>query len=476
MKSITIKQVVTMPEIKKVDISNELMGTNLVQSADESIHITADLYFSASGDGSEIKADDFIEVTTDEATGKVSIEIQEIEQEDDEIDISSRSIITVAIPMQVKITAETDNHYIIAAAMTNDFELASENGSLNIRECTGTFNLKNENGSIKLANLQGNLTIAQENGSISSDSASGDSLEIQSENGSIKMRDSLFIKAEIKSENGNVFYECMPLETGNIEIMNENGNINLALSPTQGFKLAANTEMGQITNHFMGASQFATGEYSFSIGDETLNVELTTENGSIKISSNDMMGGDYLKGKLDRIKDLLKDNSETGVQEAKKLINQLIASLTKMIDNVNEEAAKEKIKQALEYLNSWKEKINDPEIKTKVKESIDLASDQINLAVHEAMRAAHEAMKVAQEKFHAEFKPEFEKHFAKGKHFFKHFKDFHMPPMPPMPPFGRSDNNEKEAMQDKARMKILEMLEAGKITSDEAEKLLKAIH
>jgi len=284
---------------------------------------------------------------------------------------------------------------------------------------------------------------------------------------------------DIRNENGNVFYEALPMSCGNIEISNENGNITLSLEATQGFKLEAKTEMGQITNNFMGAAQCAVGEYEFSIGDESINIELSTENGGIKITSGDMMGGDYLKGKLDRIKELLKDNSETGIQEARNLINQLIASLTKMKESATEEAAKEKIHQALEYLHSWKEKINDPELKTKVKESLESASQEINSAVQEAMKAAQEALKVAQEKFRSEFKPEFDRHFARGKEFIKHLRGFQVPPVPPVPPmghYGRGARSEQDAMQDKARMKILEMLEAGKITSDEAEKLLKAIH
>jgi hypothetical protein len=65
-------------------------------------------------------------------------------------------------------------------------------------------------------------------------------------------------------------------------------------------------------------------------------------------------------------------------------------------------------------------------------------------------------------------------HFDKGKEFLKKFKGFRMPSMAPFAPAEPSQR--KEAMQEAARMKILEMLEAGKITSEEAEKLLKAIH
>jgi hypothetical protein len=479
MKTISIKKDITIPQLIKVDISNELMGTNLVQSEDNAIHITADLYISMSDESEELTIEDFIDITTDEAKGNISIDIQEVDSDDCDIDISHRSIITVAIPANIKIAAETDNHFIVAADMNNEFELSSENGSLHLKNCQGTFLLKNENGSIKMENLQGNITIEQENGSVSSDNANGETLDVSIENGSVKMRDNFFVKASIKGENGNIFYECMPMGIGSIDITNENGNINLALAPTQGFKLEAHTEMGRITNNFMGAAYTASGEYSFNIGDEMLGIDLTTENGSIKIISSDMVGGDYLKGKLEYIKELLKDNSETGMAEARKLIAQLITTLTKMKENVNEEAAKEKIRQALEYLNSWKERINDPEMKTKVKESIDIASNEINAAMVEAMKAAQEAFKVAHEKFNSDFKPQFDKHILKGKEMFKQFRNMPFPPFPPFQPHAPHAphaTDQKEAMQDKARMKILEMLEAGKITSEEAERLLKAIH
>jgi hypothetical protein len=98
------------------------------------------------------------------------------------------------------------------------------------------------------------------------------------------------------------------------------------------------------------------------------------------------------------------------------------------------------------------------------------------------LKATQEAMKAAKDKYAEEMKPQIEKHFGKGKDFFHHFRGFDgfrgfgIPPVPPVPPVPSSEQKVKEVMQNKARMKILEMLEAGKITSEEAEKLIKAIH
>jgi len=223
----------------------------------------------------------------------------------------------------------------------------------------------------------------------------------------------------------------------------------------------------------MGTNHFATGNYTFSVGDEGLKIKLSTENGLMKISSSDMISGDYLKKKLEYIKELLIDNSETGIQEAHKVIGQLMTSLDKLLEKVNEDSIREKIEEALQHLKTWKSKINDPELKKVVNDSLEGISEEIGKTIQEAMAAAKEAMKAAKEKYNEEFMPHFEKHFDKGKRFIKHFKHF-MPPIPPFPP--EEPQRRKDAMQEAARMKILEMLEAGKITAEEAEKLLKAIH
>jgi hypothetical protein len=475
MKAINIKHNVALENLSKVAVYNELCGTSLIQSPDGEIHLTADLYLE-SGTEDEIVLEDFIETEMENSDGLVEFNIQDFSLDEKDIEISGRSTITLAVPTSIGIKVETDNHFIAAKELQNTLELNNENGSILVSHCSGDVQIQNENGSIKMDQIQGDIEIQQENGSISTDELTGGQLKIQCENGSIKMRENLFQNVTIHSENGGVFYESLPIDTGTIEIQNENGNISLVLSPAQGFKLEARTELGQIKNTFMNANHYVTGEYSFTVGDETLHVDLTNENGGIKISTGEMMGGDVLKRKLEYIKDLLKDNSDEGIKEATKAINQLISSLTKVMDSINEEAVRDKIQKAMQYLSGWKEKLNDPEVRNNVKDSVEQASQDVNKIVQEAMKTAQEALKVAQEKFKEDFKPQFEKHIFKGKEFIKHFRNFPpIPPIPPIPPLsGKRD--EKAAMQDKARMKILEMLEAGKITAEEAERLIRAIN
>lgn len=479
MKNIKIEKTIKLDELKKVIINNEMMGTYLIQSDDDEIHITADLTLRSSDNIEGMISEDFILVKTSEAKGTVNIDIDEIVVDEEELDISVRSILTVAIPAQVIIKAETDNYSIVAGKMNNDFEISNENGPIKMEECSGEFSINNENGPVKLINLTGNLSIEQENGPISADHVAGDKLDITSENGSVKMRASKFEDVTITNENGIVYYDTLILDKGSIYIQNENGHIHLSLAPTQGFTLEATSELGQIKNSFVGQDNTMFDNYNLEVGDKAVAIKVTTENGMIKISSSDMLGGDFFLGKMDYIKEMLKENSEQGIHETHKMIGQLIGSLSKLLEKVTEDAAKEKIEQALAQLKAWKGKINDPEFKESVKDSFEGISQEVGVAVQEALKTAQEAMMAAKEKYHEDYKPHFEKHFAKGKDFVKHFRHFRMPEIPPIPPipsFGHHGSHQSDAMQEKARMKILEMLEAGKITSDEAEKLLKAIH
>jgi DUF4097 and DUF4098 domain-containing protein YvlB len=479
MRVFKIEKTIELQNLSKVIISNELMGTKLEQSPDGAIHIKAELYLRMSDNSDEIIADDFITVDEKEETGTVSIEIEELDLDEDDYDLSHRSELTISVPAQVQISAETDNYFISAFRMDNNFEITNENGPIKIGECNGEVKITNENGPIKLFKVNGNLVIQEENGPVSADNLYGSKLEITSENGPIKMRECQFDDITIRNENGVIFYESLPVESGTITMENENGHINLALSPLQGFTLEATAELGQIKNSFMGQETTMFDNYKLEVGDQALKIKLTTENGMIKLSSSDMLGGDFFKGKLDYIKEMLKDSSEQGIKETHRIIGQLIASLTKMLEKVKEDAVKEKIEEALAQLKAWKAEINNPELKESLKETFDSISQEVGAAIQEALKATQEAMNAAKDKYHEEMKPHFEKHFGKGKDFFSHFKGFDgfrgfgVPPVPPAAP---TPNREKEAMQDKARLKILEMLEAGKISSEEAEKLLKAIH
>lgn len=475
MKTIKLTKDITLSEIKQVNISNEFMGTKLVQSEDEAIHINAELYLRMSDDVEDVQIDGFITVKSNEANGSVNIDIEELDLDEDDYDISHRSEISIAIPKQVQVSIETDNYYVSVFGMNNSCSITNENGPIKIEDCTGDFKISNENGPIKLIRLNGNIDITEENGPVSADFLSGITLNIESENGAIKLRECQFEDVNIKNENGMVYYESLPVDKGSITIQNENGHINLALSPLQGFVLDAKAELGQIKNSFMGQDTTMFDTYNIEVGDSSLQINLTTENGMIKVSSTDMLGSDFFKGKLEYIKEMLKENSEAGLKETHKVIGQLLASLTKLLDKVKDDDIREKIEKALALLKSWKAKATEPDFKDSVKDSFEVISQEVGVAVQEALKGAQEAMIAAKEKYKEEYKPHFEKHFARGKEFMKQFKHF-MPPIPPIPVSSREGEVRREAMLEKARMKILEMLEAGKINSDEAEKLLKAIH
>jgi DUF4097 and DUF4098 domain-containing protein YvlB len=365
MKTIKIEKKIELDNLSSVTIHNEIMGTRLVQGKPGEVVITAEINMRGSENDDEIAVEDIITVKTNDSAGTVEIEIDDFDF--DTSDLSGRSEITVTIPTGLKVSAETDNYFIYASGMDNEFVIVNENGPVRMDECSGTIQINNENGPVKLVKLNAEIKIEQENGPISAESLNGDKLDISSENGPVRLRECQFNDVSIRNENGMIFYESLPVDSGSITIQNENGHISLAVSPLQGFSLSATAELGQIRNSFMGQETTMFDSYNLEVGDLALKITLTTENGMIKFSSSDMLGDDFFRGKLDYIKDMLKDNSEQGLKEVHKIIGQLIASLSKMLDKVNEDAVKAKIEQALATLKSWKAKINTPELQDSMR-------------------------------------------------------------------------------------------------------------
>ncbi len=473
MKTIKLKKDIDLTGIKCVIITNELTDTVLEQSKDASLHLTSDIFVRSSLDVESVVWEDLLEVISKENEGTVEVILHALEPEKRMADILRNSELTVSVPQQIKIEANSVNGFISASNLKSDLNIACVNGALKVDNCVGDFSFKNENGSIKLFKLSGDLTIRQRNGSVSADYLTGTNLEASSENGSMKFRDCRFRNTDIRNENGSVFYESLPVESGSINITNETGSIHLALSPLQGFNLEAHAVLGQIKNSFMGEETTMFDNYILQNGDQSLKINLNTQLGTIKISSTDVLGTDFFHGKLDHVKELIIDNTEQGWAEILRIISQLTQSLEKLRDKIAEEPAREKLQRALDQLKAWREKIENPELRDSVKESFDTISKDVGRTIQDALKTAQEALLAMRGKYKEEFKPQISMHIKHGKEFFHPFRTFSRRQESPS---AHASASSEEAAQEKARMKILEMLEEGKITAEEAEKLLKAIH
>ncbi len=365
--------------------------------------------------------------------------------------------------MGIKVTATGNNYPITAAELENTLEIVNENAPVKIEKLRGNCELKNENGAVKLSEIEGNLEIEQENGVISAIGISGAKLKLETENGMVKLRECQVNEVDISSENGAVYYECKPIPEGAIKICSENGPIHLVLSPGQGYTLTASTENGVIRNTLGVGECCLGGGYSSKSGDEKLIITLENENGPIKISSAVSADSEYLKSKFEHLRDMLKDYSEDKFPQIEQFINTLSESLNKAVNSISEESVREKLKVAVEEIQTWKESLMEPEKRAEIIIYIDSLSKDF-------FKTLHDVIKEIKIKIHHDLKEplhEFKSKFKNFKFDFGQFKHFDK--------FGHHHPHEHQGMRDKSRMKILEMLEAGKITAEEAERLLKAI-
>jgi hypothetical protein len=316
-----------------------------------------------------------------------------------------------------------------------------------------------------------------ENGPLSTDGLSGDSLKIESENGAIKMRSSAFREVEVRNENGVIYYDSLPVEDARMNFENENGVISLILPEMWGFEITAESEMGVIKNKLGVPYEKQDDSYILKTGENPAIIKIKTENGVIKLAYDRHLNLDYLRSKLDQLKVALAGAKGLEDREdIRKLVENLITYLNKGLDAIPEEKIKEAIQQAIAKLKELAESPNLADAKEKL--SIRVEAIGVDL-----QNAYQEFSKSFQEKVNAESIKGFkDKIMGSG---FAHVVDPELGDKITEKVFktirkvapGVFDLRaaEKENIAEQSRLKILEMLESGKITAEDAERLLKAI-
>ena len=323
------------------------------------------------------------------------------------------------------------------------------------------------NGPLRIHNSRGNLFADLENGPISAEDISGESIHIESENGPIKVRLAAFKKVDVESENGPIYYETQPVEGGDFKFKTENGIVHLVLPLAFCFSLKAESERGNLKSKL--DAEVIKEEGTFKIeniceGEEITKISIETENGLIKLSSDGHINLDFIRNGFNQLKEAFQ-NAKTSEEKAKvvEIANKVIASLQKAADSINEEKIKEKVSSAISKLKELSESFDFDETKTMVLGKLeDLGSE-----IYDGIQSGLKNVK-------AEFDDLKYEHLNTDS-----IKDYVMKVVnsPLIKPYLSSERKkmEKEEIAERSRLKILDMLESGKISSEEAEKLLKAI-
>jgi len=439
--------------LNKVVIENHLAKLFLQAGAEQEVCLKGTIKFNRSQD--DFQADDYIQ--SDYQEGVLKIILPEFESDE-----FRDAVFNVTIPEDVYLHIITDNYPVNFDNLKNKLKVLNENGPIYLQNCKGDMHLESENGLIRLSNCEGDIFAKLENGPFSASKISGKSLHLENENGPLKLHLASFPEVNLYSENGPLYFETVPLENGNFQLKSENGSINLILPNNFDFTLEATTQWGRIKTNFDLPIQVRDNTYTMINGNGTVIIKAITDNGTIKINAENRPNLDFVKNKFEQIRiALFKVNSEEEKQKVVEMVNKVVAYINNIAGSIKEENIKEKLTTSTAKLKELVENFDFRATNDKVLNNLEDIGSQIQDALKEGIKNLKENMyDFKKHHFHTESLTDY----------IKKIIDSHQ-----IKSYLGGEHKKKESSTDLSRMKILEMLEAGKITAEEAERLLKAI-
>ncbi|MCB5262781.1 MAG: DUF4097 family beta strand repeat-containing protein [Candidatus Cloacimonetes bacterium] len=460
MTKITLQQEWKYDGLKTIELEN-LMAPMVIEASDgDSVILEGELSLKKQEEDFELK--DYME--SDFQDGVLKLDFDEIGILEPKIKSSQ---IRLKVPAGVLLKIEIENMPLGLSGLKNDLHIESENAPVSVRNCDGTKHLESENGPLRIHNSTGNLFAALENGPISAEDISGENLHVESENGPIKVRLASYTKVDVESENGPIYYETQPVEGGDFKFKTENGIVHLVLPLAFCFSLKAESERGNLKSKL--DAEVIKEDQNFKIehiydGEEITKISIETENGLIKLSSDGHINLDFIKNGFNQLKEAFQ-NAKTSEEKDKvvEMANKVIASLQKAAGSINEEIIKEKVNSAIAMLKELSENFDLGETKTMVQGKL----EDLGAEIYDGVQSGLKNVK-------AEFDELKYEHLNTDS-----IKDYVMKVVnsPLIKPYLSAEKKklDKEEISERSRLKILDMLESGKITSEEAEKLLRAI-
>jgi hypothetical protein len=465
MKTLIFKRNYDLPGLRRVEIENEMAPLAISASETGELQIEAEL--RVMDKVSEPDLDEYFHI--EQRDDHVEIELEEIQEIAEPFFGSGKSQVNIHIPKGVALVASAEVQPLVAEGLQGSLVLHNENGPIKLGNCDGHIHLKNENGPIKLNECSAEFEIELENGPLSAEKLSGPSLEIESENGPVKLRAAAFPKVRITNENGVIYYETLPVENGDLSFVNENGIIHLVVPETLEFELDAETNVGTISTNLEGSKSVKDGHMTFKRGEGGTKISVRTENGVIKLGSDGASDLSFIKLKLKDLKGSI--GAAVGpddMEKVQKAMETATAAVEKALGSIHEEKIKEKIALAMDKMKQAVENFEFKETTDKVIKTVDQIGDEVNETLKNVLRKVKEPSEERNWERHKH------QHFAGDS--LKEYIDKVIDAAVAKVGQGKGmSGSEKQAVDERSRSKILEMLESGKITAEEAERLLKAI-
>jgi len=443
---------VNLEKTIKLDVKSDLvlnfdaenMGAT-IEGGDEEV---CEVHIKIKGDGSieEEELNSIVQVSYDEEENEVTLSCEE----PDGIRHAKYSI-KVSVPKVCEVRANTENgpihlknlHGIQEVHSENgpckltdidgDIVVKVENGPVSIMNCISEVELTSENGPIKMVEVSGDAVVKSENGPIKISKGKG-KIAVSTENGMIRMLDCDFDEAEVSTENGAIYYEFLPVDAGRFNFKSENGRITLVIPEEVQVDLTAKNQLGKVHMGLSGDYENRTEDeykvFEMVKGSGKVEINVENEHGSIRLVPNKQefkefdisFVGDILEGALPSI-------SKEKMEKVKKKLDKVKIKMENL--NLPDMSKLPDIEKIVDKVESEMKKVMG---KLSDEESLKEKAAQIKVEISDAVGKVHKKM------VEKELTPK-----------------------------------EKTAVDERSRIKILELLEKGIINAEEAERLINAM-
>jgi len=424
----------------KLELETKNIGTEIIGW--EKSESQLEIYLKDMTSDEEIPFEEIIKTSYDEKENLLSIKLNENDKYQ-----KSKIKIKLFVPKITDLKAEFENGpltlmnlqgtQIIKSqnsplAMTKikgEIDIEIKNGPINIKQCEAEVKLKSQNSPVSYRELNGLLVIDTDNGPINMTNCSG-KLKVQSKNGPIKIIQSNLNEVDINSENGSIYYEFNKLEEGNFNFNNKRGKIQLIIPEDLPYDILAKNLHGTIRVSLKE-------EYEHDKTTGTQQVRMFKLNGKVKINLSNEYGSIVIAPNPLKFQDGHYFN-----------FGDIWSNVSESIPEVNRQEIKESLNKARDAIGN----INIPEIEKKIKSTLENVEQVLDRELNSQKQK--EIFNKIKTKFddlirNANLKPDEEEDKSRPLSDLEHDREV-------------------------SRLKILQLLQDGNISVEEAEKLLKA--
>jgi hypothetical protein len=353
---------------------------------------------------------------------------------DDNLERSKKQSCEITVPVNSTIHASSEVSSIELSNIEAKVDLINENGPIYVIKSEIEGKISVENGPADLKQSKTDIEIVSENGPVTLKMCEGKTISIKSENGPVKMNDVCYQYIDVNTENGPVVCEILDILEGQVNIKTENGPIKVIIPENLPFNLTAKTENGPIRTK-QSSSTGGTNSVVLTNSDSKVFFDLESENAPISILHDNQLIIKAIEKELNKTSEYIRRvATEFNPEDFKEKMQETVRKIKIMAEHTIDKG-KNDFSENFEKFYTKLDKENIDKLKETVMEKKDELLSTIKTSI--------DKLKDVEIKFESKEK-------SKKK----------------------SVNEENKEL---SRLKILEILEKGIISAEEAERLLKAL-